>query len=267
MTPTEKDFAPIQGDYEFFVSHATEAEADLAAYMDWLREIGLGAGPVRLLDFGCGPGTFTEQFLGRAGWSAGRVELALVEPVNDYRRAALERLQGCAAAPVRAWAKLPDDLVAHFDLALSNHAFYYVPALPEELARIMRSLRPEGTFLAAIAGRDNVLIRIWIEAFALLGRPVPYHTAEDFEDALNALRCPFRRKEVRYTLAFPDSDANRGKILHFLLGEHLEQLPRATALAFLDPYVVDRRIEIRTDHSQYGVRRPDKTERKDKIIH
>src|SRR4051794_7947912 len=123
MTATEKDFAPIQGDYEFFVSHATEAEADLAAYMDWLRAIGVGAGPVRFLDFGCGPGTFTEQFLGRAGWPPGQVELALVEPVDDYRHAAVGRLQRCAAAPVQAWARLPDDRVGHFDLALSNHAF------------------------------------------------------------------------------------------------------------------------------------------------
>lgn len=255
MTSTEKDFAPIQSDYEFFVAHATEAEADLTAYLDWLGELRLGVGPIRLLDFGCGPGTFTELFLVRAGWPADQVELALVEPVDDYRRAAIERLQGHATSPVHAWAQLPEGLVEPFDLALSNHVFYYVPALREELARIVRALKPDGAFLAAIAGNDNALIQVWIEAFAWLGRPVPYHTAEAFEDALGTLRFPFRRKEVRYTLAFPDSEENRGKILHFLLGEYLGAIPRATALGFLDPYAANHRIEMNAKHFQYCVRR------------
>ncbi|SIN72042.1 trans-aconitate 2-methyltransferase [Singulisphaera sp. GP187] len=255
MTATEKDFAPIQSDYEFFVTHATEAEADLAAYLDWLRECPLGAGPVRILDFGCGPGTFTEPFLDRAGWPAGQVELTLVEPVDDYRRAAIERLQGHVTSPVQAWAQLPEGLADSFDLALSNHVFYYVPALREEIARIVHALKPDGLFLASIAGKENVLIQIWIEAFAVLGRPVPYHTAEDFEDALVALAFPFRRRDVQYTLAFPDSEPNRWKILHFLLGEHLEQLPRATALGFLDRFSIDQRIEMNAKHFQYCVRR------------
>lgn len=255
---TEKDFSLIQSDYEFFVAHATEAEADLNAYHESLEEIrfsfGTASGPVRILDFGCGPGTFTAQFLDRANWPAAQVELALVEPVADYRQAALVQLQARSAFPILAWAQLRENQTGTVDLALSNHAFYYVPALNEELARIVRSLKPHGVFLAAIAGNDNPLIQIWIDAFAQLGRPVPYHTAETFEQALRTLQCPFHRKEVRYTLAFPDSVENREKILHFLLGEYLEQIPRAMALSFFDRYALNQRIEINARHWQYVVR-------------
>lgn len=260
MSTTEKDFHPIQSDYEFFVAHATEAEADLAAYLDWLQELGLlggrdgGSGRLQTLDFGSGPGTFTEQFLTRAGWPPEQVELTLVEPVEDYRRAALARLQGGRSVSVRAQPRLPDDQVGVFDLALSNHALYYVPALQAELARIVRALRPDGVFLAAVAGRDNALIEVWSRAFAWLGRPTPYHTAEDVETALRTLGSSFQRKAVAYTLAFPDTAADREKILRFLLGEYLALIPAATALSFLDPHVVGGRVQVHTSHFQYAVR-------------
>ena len=63
-----KDFGPIADDYAFFESHATQAEQDSRAYMERLAGIVPAEGTIRLLDFGCGSGTFTACFLQQASW-------------------------------------------------------------------------------------------------------------------------------------------------------------------------------------------------------
>jgi trans-aconitate 2-methyltransferase len=254
MSDPSKDFAPIQDEYDFFATHSTEADADLDAYVERLRSFGLPAGPIRMLDFGCGPGSFTARFLKRVGWRGDRLELALVEPSSAYRRQAVERLTPLTARPVRAWDELPAESVRGLDLVLSNHVLYYVPELEVALGRIVRTLGENGLFLTAIAGRDNALVDLWFRGFPLIGRPVPYHTAEAVEAALSRLGRPFERQEVRYNVSFPDTEENRVKILRFLFGKHLEVLPRTEILAFFDPYAVAGRIEMHTGNRQYYVR-------------
>lgn len=253
MTDPSKDFTPIQGDYEFFATHSTEPESDLAAYAERLTSFAPPAGPIRVLDFGCGPGTFTSRFLERAGWGKDRVDLALVEPSDAYRRQAVERLKGGTDHPIRARAGLPADSRETFDLILSNHVLYYVPELETTLSRLARALTPGGLFLTTIAGRKNALVDFWFQAFPRVGKPVPYQTAEDVEAALARLGIPFDRQEVRYTLSFPDRVENRLKILRFLFGEHLADMPEGDVLDLFKPYVDGDRIDIRTSDVQYYI--------------
>jgi trans-aconitate 2-methyltransferase len=254
MSDPRKDFTPIQDEYEFFAEHSTEAGADLDAYVERLRSFDPAAGPIRMLDFGCGPGSFTARFLERVGWRGDRLDLALVEPSSAYRRQAVERLTALTARPIRAWDELPAGSVGGLDLILSNHVLYYVPELEAALGRIVRALGADGLFLTAIAGRDNALVDFWFRGFPLIGRPTPYQTAEDVEAALSRIGRPFERREVSYDVSFPDAEENRRKILRFLFGEHLAALPGAEALAFFDPYAVAGRIEMQTRTRQYYVR-------------
>jgi SAM-dependent methyltransferase len=254
MSDPSKDFTPIQDDYEFFATHSTEAAADLDGYAERLRSFEPPAGPIRMLDFGCGPGSFTARFLERVGWGEDRLDLALVEPSSAYRRQAVERLAARTMRPIRAWDELPAESAEGFDLILSNHVLYYVPDLEPTLGRIVRSLTANGLFLTAIAGRDNALVDLWFRGFPLIGRPVPYKTAEDVEAALSGLGRPYDRREIRYDLSFPAAEENRLKILRFLFGEHLAVLPIAQLLAFFDPYSSAGRIEMRTGNVQFYVR-------------
>lgn len=255
MSGTSKDFGPIAADYAFFEEHATEAAADRAAYLAHLRPRAERGGPVRLLDFGCGPGTFTAQLLDEAAFDLDTLRLALVEPVDSYRREAVERLRGFSSHPVAAWPALPPGATGGFDLALSNHAFYYVPDLDASLGAVLVSLARPGLFVASMAGRDNALIQVWVRAFAMLGKPVPYHVAEDFEAALVRLGATFARRPLSYELAFADEEENRTRVLRFLLGDHLAALPRREVLDFFNPYVENGRVVVRTGHLQFAVRR------------
>ncbi len=254
MPDPSKDFTPIRDDYEFFATQSDEAEQDLNAYAERLGTFAIPARPIRMLDFGCGPGTFTRRFLRRMGWGRDRLELTLVEPSAAYREQAVEHLGATSERPIRALNSLPDGEARAFDLILSNHVLYYVPELDATLGRIIGTLDRDGLFLTAIAGRDNSLVDLWYRSFAIIGRPVPYQDAEHVADALQRLGVPFEAAKVRYSLEFPDAEENRWSILRFLLGEHLAAMPRSRVLDLFEPYSVDGRVVMHTGNMQYYIR-------------
>jgi trans-aconitate methyltransferase len=248
-----KDFGPIADDYAFFETHATEAEQDARAYVQRLAGLVPSGSPIRLLDFGCGSGSFTAQLLREAGWPPARLRLTLVEPVESQRRQAVARLAGYTEHAVVDAAALPGGPVVGFDVVLANHVLYYVPQLRQQLAGLIGALSPAGAFVTAIAARTNALIEFWVAGFRSLGREVPYNTSEDVEAGLRALGAAYRKQEVAYQLAFPDSEVNRMRILRFLLAEHLAQMSPRPLLDLFDRYAHAGRIEIRTASDHFTV--------------
>ena len=252
----QKDFGPIADDYAFFENHATEAEQDARAYLEQLKQIVPADGTaLRMLDFGCGTGSFTARFLKLAGWPPDRLRITLVEPVESARRQAVARLAGFAATPAVESATLPALSVAGFDIVLANHVFYYVPELPSQLATLIDALSASGKFVTAIAARTNALIEFWITGFRLLGREIPYHTSEDVEAALQELGADYQKRQVAYELTFPDTEENRMRIVRFLLADHLEQMPHRPLLDLFDQHSQSGRIHIRTASDHFTIRR------------
>jgi trans-aconitate 2-methyltransferase len=249
-----KDFGPIADDYAFFETHATEAEQDCGAYVERLAGIVPAAGPLRLLDFGCGAGTFTVRFLQRAAWPPERLWLTLVEPVEAARRQAVTGLAGYTGHPVVDSATLAGGTAAVFDIVLANHVLYYVPELRSQLAGLLDALSPAGVFVTAIAPRTNALIEFWVAGFRLLGREVPYNTSEDVEADLRHFGAAYRKEAVAYCLEFPDTEVNRVRILRFLLAEHLAQMPHRPLLDLFDRYARSGWVKIRTASDHFTVR-------------
>jgi trans-aconitate 2-methyltransferase len=249
-----KDFGPIADDYAFFETHATEAEHDARAYVARLAGIEPAGGTIRLLDFGCGSGTFTARFLQQAGWPRARLRLTLVEPVESARRQAVARLAGYTEHPVVDAATLPSDSTASFEIVLANHVLYYVPDLRSQLAGLLEALSPAGVFVTAIASQRNALIEFWMAGFGLLGREIPYNTSEDVEAGLQQLGAANQKQEVAYQLAFPDTEENRMRILRFLLAEHLAQMPLRPLLDLFDRYALSGWIRIRTASDHFTIR-------------
>jgi SAM-dependent methyltransferase len=249
-----KDFGAIADDYSFFERHATEAREDVRAYVEEVRGVLPAVGVVRMLDFGCGTGSFTARFLDEVGWTPDRVALTLVEPVDAVRRQAVARLAERTAGPLVDSNSLLAENAVGFDLILANHVLYYVPDLREELAKLIASLSESGVLVTAIAGRTNSLIEFWIAAFRQLGREIPYNVAEDVEAALQELGANYAKRSVAYELAFDDTEENRLRILRFLLADYLPLLPRELLLGLFDRYARGGRIEIRTASEHFSVR-------------
>ena len=249
-----KDFGAIADDYSFFERHATEAREDVRAYAEDLHGVVRPAGLVRMLDYGCGTGSFTARFLDELGWTPDRVALTLVEPVDSVRLQAVSCLAGRTAGPLVDAKALPAGDGGKFDLILANNVFYYVPDLRGELAKLIASLSASGFFVTAIAGRTNSLIEFWTAAFRHLGREVPYHVAEDLEAALQEIGARYAKRSVEYELAFDDTEENRLRILRFLLADYLPILPRELLLGLFDQHARGGRIDIRTSSEHFAVR-------------
>jgi len=248
-----KDFGSIENDYAFFMAHATEAESDIAEYTRELAGFVKGKDSIRLLDFGCGTGEFTQQLLSSLNWSPESLQLTLVEPVRHQQEEAARRLAHHSRFPIETLATLPPVPVSPFDLVLSNHVLYYVDDLSSTLQQLVTLLKPDGKLLLAIAGWDNALIQFWKTGFELLGRPVPYHVSEDVEVILTVEGVRFRKSKAFYRLCFPDSVENRSKILRFLFGEHLQEIPLQRLLEEFDRFVHDDHIQIETDSDHFMI--------------
>lgn len=251
-----KDFGPIRDDYAFFESHSDEADADLAQYRDPAAAAlrARDGAPLRLLDFGCGPGGFSARFLAQLGCPPERLRLTLVEPEPGYRAAAVRALAPFTTHAIAAHGALPADARRGFDLIVANHCLYYVPRLGDTLPQLLDALAPGGALLAAFAGRENALLRMWDACFAMLGGPMTYHTAEDLDALVAGLGRSATGGRARYRLRFPDTAADRWRILRFLMAERAARLPAAAALALFDPYAQAGVVDLPTEHRHFVVR-------------
>jgi trans-aconitate 2-methyltransferase len=245
-----KDFGSIETDYAFFMAHATEADSDAREYARELAGFAEGRLSIRLLDFGCGTGEFTHRLLAMLDWPPQGLEITLVEPVRDQREAAVQRLAHFSLQAIDSLESLPTVPESRFDVLLSNHVLYYVEDLAETLRRMRTLLRPGGKLLLAIAGWDNALIQLWKIGFATLGRPVPYHVAEDVAAVLSRQGVLFQQSPSRYLLRFPDTEENRLGILRFLFGDYLRQMSLPRLLSEFDRYARSGHVEVDT-HSEH----------------
>ena len=249
----QRSFDPIIDDYAFFEVHSTEGEMGLRAYAAHLGAVEGANERIRMLDFGSGTGSFSQSFLQQAGWPPVNLELTLVEPGEVARKKAAERLSPFSAYSIEHAAGLPEGKQGEFSLILANHSLYYVPDLAQTAAHLYRMLRPGGKLLAAMAGKENVLIQCWAVGFELLGQSIPYYTGDGLRAVLEHAGMAYQEEKVFYSITFPDATANRMKILRFLFGPRLPSIPLAPLLAFFDPYAKAGAVHIETEHLLYAV--------------
>ena len=245
------DFGPIADDYAFFMTHSTEAECGAVAYADELVEFRLRES-IRMLDFGCGGGEFTERLLALLPWRPEKFALTLVEPVESHAEQAAERLGRFSQASITHQRGLPVG-DGRYDLVLANHALYFVSAMEPTMARLFELLSPDGLMLLGIAGWDNALVQFWRRGFDELGQSVPYYVAEDVEAALTQLDARFTIRDVPYQIRFLNLRENRERIIRFLFGEYFDKLSPASIGGWFAPYVVGDHIHIETHCWHFAV--------------
>jgi SAM-dependent methyltransferase len=252
---SSKPFGPIRDAYAFFQQHATETEEDIRAYLPHLHDLLTGDTSIRMLDFGCGDGGVTAVLFGRAHVPPERLQLALVEPDDIYRNQAVEQLQPYTVQPVRAWPALPPDLPACFDLVVAHYVLYYVPDLHGTLSALLRTMATPGLFLTAMAGWANAMAQLCRRCFDVLGKPFPFHTAEDCAAALTGMGEAYFTEDVHYELVFPDAAEHRLTMGRFLMGGDFHSVPRPAMLQCFDPYVHAGQITMQLVHQHFIVRR------------
>jgi SAM-dependent methyltransferase len=252
---SRKHFGPIREDYSFFQKHSTEAEADLRGYIPHLHGLSGEDGIIRMLDFGCGDGGFTEALLGRISIAREQLRLSLTEPDVHYLRQAVERLRPFTVHPVNARPTLTSEMNVCFEFILANHVLYYVPNLNDTLSALIGALAVPGVFLVAMGGRSNALAQYCMRCFEVIGKTFPFWLSEDFERCMTGLGEAYDKKDVHYELVFPDSEKNRLSMARFLMGSEFHSVPRKELLDGFTPYSNAGRIAMQLEHTHFIIRR------------
>ena len=254
MSTSAKNFGPIESDYQFFMDHSTESENDIRDYRDELADIRASNQTIRLLDFGCGDGQFTRDFLNALDFPAHKLYLTLLEPVTAQREMAQQNLVTFTQHPIIALDNL-ESSAGDFDLILCNHVLYYVEDLPATASLLLKQLSRSGKLVVAMAGWDNFLINIWKIGFSLLHQPVPFAVADDLRQWLDSKTIGYTMTKSDYQLNFPDTIDNRNRLLRFLFERHFDKLPREPLMAVFDQCIQKQNIHIDT-HSYHFLIEP-----------
>ena len=246
----EKDFAPIENDYAFFMAHSTEAESDIAAYQRELSDFLRDLASIRLLDFGCGNGDFSLPLLNALNLTPETLHITLCEPVAHQLDQAAERISRFSHHPIETLEDVSAAEDRQFDLIVANHVLYYVRDLEETIREMRRALALGSKLALTMASWENMLLEAWKVGFGLIGREVPYYTSEDVQRVLAEQGFAVQKSEARYQLRFADTEENRLKILRFCFGKHLEEIPLPQLVGLFDNYRQEELIVVDTwsDH-------------------
>ena len=242
------DYSDVQEDFEFFLDHTNETEAQIAAMKPHLSCLLERRSLARMLDFGCGNGDFASRLLRALDPQPTDLDVFLLEPVADLLQQAATGLSQISERIEESVPDLQSLEGKGFDLILANHSLYYVSKTGTEVCELVRRLAPAGIMIAALQHRENALAQIWLKTCQLTGEEFPFLFADNIEVVLGSHDIPYDREMISYKIEFPDSADARYRILHFLFGPYLSRIPKQQALALFDPYRHSDKIRIETEY-------------------
>jgi ubiquinone/menaquinone biosynthesis C-methylase UbiE len=257
MTAQSKSFQDVEKDYRFFEQCVDEIDRTLEIWQPILSGISSTGQKVRILDFGCGTGTFTLRALREWAIAPDQVSLFLLDPAESHVQQALGALkrEGYSDSTViSAVSNLPDDSI---DIIWSHHVFYYVPDIEGVLRDLKRCLSRDGMMLCAISGEKSGAGNLQEEALATGGLDSPYRTGVEV--------CQHFQRQFPYCDAQPyhiriqmkDLLENRESIMRFLVGEFRDLVDWEGCLALFDPFSDGETIHVPSEELSIVVRKTD----------
>jgi SAM-dependent methyltransferase len=248
----QKSFVDIQSDYRFFEEHSSERSQCLQIWHPHLQALQNGRSNLRMLDFGCGSGSFTAQVLARLP-EASKLRLALVEPVAE----ALAQAQATCApylcqplTSVSDWKFFPEEM--QFDLILSHHVLYYLDPLLATLQGLLAHLKPGGKALLVVSQFSSIG-QLQGSILQHAGITNPYHSGTEVLESL-AQVAPVQVEGFSSQLRMADTLSHRRRILNFLVGEFAPLIDWDYALSAFDPYSRNGEIVMNSQEMNLVVR-------------
>lgn len=125
------------------------------SWFSWLKEQSPVTSGIRILEIGCGDGTFWKENYSLlpdnidivlSDISAGMIRDARRSLGTDDHRFTF-RVFHCESIPYESQT---------FDLVIANHVLFYCESVPKACAEISRVLKPGGTFLCSTYGKDHM---------------------------------------------------------------------------------------------------------------
>lgn len=237
-----KNFDEILDDYNFFARHSTEAEVGADAIASILQSKYVGSCSIDLLDFGCGDGKFLSTLFQNEKLKSTQTSVVLFDPSIESIKQSKDNLASLNFKSVMSTTAFSVISDRKFDIILANHVLYYVENLNSIVSDLSSCLKPNGKMIAVMATNDNDLIKFWFEAFALLGRSVPYHLYEDISKAFTGTQLSRMEVPIEARVVFNDTKVNRIKMAKFLTGSYFGNFDQDKLLSLFDTYQADNNI-------------------------
>jgi SAM-dependent methyltransferase len=244
MPASTKSFHGLEDDYAFFEASVTEREGTLRAWEPWLSKLRRRSGPLRILDFGCGTGSFTIDVLNLLGRRSEDLFLTFVEPDERSGGAAQERFRIKDFGGLVRWDNGLEFGDQKFDLVFSHHVLYYVPDLRPVLLELKRTLAEDGLILVVVGDDESGPGRLQNQVLGQAGLRSPYRSGIEvqrqfFEVFPDAGVAPFQTE-----LKMEDTLENRESIMRFLVGEFGKRVSWEYALSVFDAFSDGSRITV-----------------------
>lgn len=206
----------VSSEYESGEAHAVR----LATFRDYREgpdadDVALAAvaesGPARVLEVGCGDGSFAARMRAELG-----CDVVALDITERGVRLAHERGVEAVRGDVQ---ELPFEDAA-FDCVVAKWMLYHVPDLDRGLAEIARVLRPGGR-LVAVTLSDIDLPELWRLVGAEPSRGVLSFSQENGAESLARHFDPVERRDIENFVAFPDPEAARRYVAASMTRAHL----------------------------------------------
>jgi len=198
-------------EYEGVFAHSDELEIAIEIYASRTKAWkGANQLDLRVLDIGCGLGTFTSGLLAALYAPSGtsRADARLTIDAIDINPEAFspyaERLATLSRPKVNigrtlcaAWQDVGSgDLTESYDLVITNHVFYGCPCDLNLLKSVVSLLKPGGLVLLALSSQQSDVYRMRRDA------GIQINCAEDLTAALTEIPCNLTRIAYESKLRF-----------------------------------------------------------------
>lgn len=239
------NFSEIVTDYQFFEENSHESLELQLKYKSIINDIEEQKPIKKMLDFGCGDGSFLRSLIANKSFLKVRnIGLDLVELDINHKVQAAKQLSQYFDREIRWISHDLKELDTGYNVILANHMRYYVDNLKVKIVKLVQSLDYGGKLVLTLSRFDHPLANLLDVLAQHKGMPIPFNSAMQLFQVLYEYGFYYDTIDVHSTLRFKNNDENKNKIVSFLLAGNENLYSEPIVSNFFDIHTFKEEVVI-----------------------